>query len=156
MLKTLKSFFATKPLNTEAASDFKLRTVDIAYAALLVEVIKSDHEIDERESKKLLEILNNKLSTSYGDLSEIAAIAEEKSNEATSLYEFTRLINDEYDYQKKVTLIENMWTIAFADEEIDKYEEYLIRKISDLTYVSHSDFIKSKLRAKNDRGAEII
>ena len=49
-----------------------------------------------------------------------------------------------------------MWTIAFADEEIDKYEEYLIRKISDLTYVSHSDFIKSKLRAKNDRGAEII
>ena len=135
MLKTLKSFFATKPLNTEAVSDFKLRTIDIAYAALLVEVIKSDHEIDERESKRLLEILNNKLS----------------SNESTSLYEFTRLINDEYDYQKKVTLIENMWAIAFADEEIDRYEEYLIRKISDLTYVSHSDFIKSKLKARNNQ-----
>ena len=151
MLKTLKSFFATKPLNTEAVSDSKLRTIDIAYAALLVEVIKSDHEIDERESKKLLEILNNKLSSNYGDLSEIVAIAEEKSDESTSLYEFTRLINDEYDYQKKVTLIENMWAIAFADEEIDRYEEYLIRKISDLTYVSHSDFIKSKLKARKNQ-----
>ena len=153
MLKTLKNFFATKPLNTEAASDFKLRTIDIAYAALLVEVIKSDHEIDERESKKLLEILNKKLSSNYGDLSDIVTIAEEKSDESTSLYEFTRLINDEYDYQKKVTLIENMWAIAFADEEIDKYEEYLIRKISDLTYVSHSDFIKSKLKARNNQQA---
>ena len=151
MLKTLKSFFATKPLNTEAVSDFKLRAIDIAYAALLVEVIKSDHEIDERESKKLLEILNNKLSSNYGDLSDIVTIAEEKSDESTSLYEFTRLINDEYDYQKKVTLIENMWAIAFADEEIDRYEEYLIRKISDLTYVSHSDFIKSKLKARNNQ-----
>ena len=151
MLKTLKSFFATKPLNTEAVSDSKLRTIDIAYAALLVEVIKSDHEIDERESKKLLEILNNKLSSNYGDLSDIVTIAEEKSDESTSLYEFTRLINDEYDYQKKVTLIENMWAIAFADEEIGRYEEYLIRKISDLTYVSHSDFIKSKLKARNNQ-----
>jgi uncharacterized tellurite resistance protein B-like protein len=42
-----------------------------------------------------------------------------------------------------------MWVIAFSDEELDKYEEYLIRKVSNLIYVSHSDFIKSKLKAKN-------
>ena len=42
-------------------------------------------------------------------------------------------------------LINNLWAIAFADKHLDKYEEYLIRKISDLLYVSHSDFIQQKL-----------
>ena len=149
MLKLLQTIFARTPPSTEIQDESRLLTIDIAYAALLVEVIKSDHEIDERESEKLLEILNNKLSSSYSDLSEIIELAEEKSDEATSLYEFTRLINNEYDYQQKVKLIENMWTIAFADDELDKYEEYLIRKISELTYVSHSDFIKSKLIVKS-------
>jgi len=75
-------------------------------------------------------------------------LAKNKSDEATSLYEFTRLINDEYDYEEKVEMIESMWNIAFSDQRLDKYEDYLIRKIAELTYVSHSDFIKSKLKAK--------
>ncbi|MDD9894524.1 MAG: TerB family tellurite resistance protein, partial [Gammaproteobacteria bacterium] len=44
----------------------------------------------------------------------------------------------------------NMWRVAFSDERLDKYEEHLIRKIADLIYVSHSDFIKSKLKVRND------
>jgi len=66
-----------------------------------------------------------------------------------SLYEFTSLINSEYDYAQKVTLIENMWRVAFADHVLDKYEENMIRKTADLIYVSHSDFIKSKLTVRD-------
>ena len=82
------------------------------------------------------------------ELGELVKLAESEANQATSLYEFTRLINDEYDYKEKVELIENMWKIAFSDEQLDKYEEHLIRKISDLIYVSHSDFIKTKLNVR--------
>ena len=82
------------------------------------------------------------------ELGELVKLAESEANQATSLYEFTRLINDEYDYEEKVGLIENMWKIAFSDEQLDKYEEHLIRKISDLIYVSHSDFIKTKLNVR--------
>ena len=39
-----------------------------------------------------------------------------------------------------------LWDIAYADGRIDKYEDYTIRKISDLLYVKHSDFMKAKLR----------
>ena len=46
-------------------------------------------------------------------------------------------------------MIEDLWRIAYSDERIDKYEDYVIRKVADLIYVTHSDFIKSKLKVKN-------
>ena len=72
-------------------------------------------------------------------------------SESTSLYQYTRLINDLCDYEDKIQLITNLWIIAFADKHLDKYEEYLIRKISDLLYVSHSDFIQEKIKVKESR-----
>ena len=82
------------------------------------------------------------------DIEELINESEKKVSESTSLYEYTRLINDLCDYQDKLKLINNLWTIAFADKHLDKYEEFLIRKISDLLYVSHSDFIQQKLSVK--------
>ena len=76
--------------------------------------------------------------------------AKENQNSSTSLYEFTRKINDEYKFEDKKNLILSMWKIAFADGNIDKYEEYVIRKVSDLIYISHPDFIESKQVAKKE------
>ena len=47
-------------------------------------------------------------------------------------------------------LIKNMWEVAYADGNLDRYEEHLIRRVAELLYVSHSDFIKTKLAVKND------
>ena len=82
------------------------------------------------------------------DMEELINESKLKVSESTSLYEYTRLINDLCDYEDKLKLINNLWSIAFADQQLDKYEEYLIRKISDLLYVSHKDFIEQKLRVK--------
>ncbi|MDD9957899.1 MAG: TerB family tellurite resistance protein, partial [Gammaproteobacteria bacterium] len=91
--------------------------------------MNSDHELDERESKEFIKVLRDSLEISDDDLNELTELAELEARQATSLYEFTRLINDEYDYVEKVGLIENMWRVAFSDERLDKYEEHLIRKI---------------------------
>ena len=64
------------------------------------------------------------------------------------MYEFTRLINDHYSYEQKTGLVENLWRLAFADENLDKYEEGLIRRVADLIHVSHGDFIKTKLKIR--------
>ena len=73
-------------------------------------------------------------------------IADKKNNEIISLHELTAIINKEYTYSEKKDLIKMCWDIAYSDGRIDKYEDYTIRKISDLLYVKHSDFIKAKLR----------
>ena len=150
MIESIKSFFEkklTKNDDEEAPSSVMSR-VDLTCAALLVEVMNSDHELDEREHQEFMAVLQQSYNIAESDLEELTQLAKDEAFEATSLYEFTKLINDSYDYEQKVGLIENMWRIAFSDKRLDKYEDHLIRKVSELIYVSHSDFIKTKLKVR--------
>ena len=147
MLKSIQNIFKRK--ENESAVDSKKSEQELAYASLLIEVINSDNKFDDRERDKLLEILSSKLDIQKEELDNFTELAQKKSEDSTSLYEFTREINDQYEYEEKVSLITDLWGIAYSDGKLDKYEDYVIRKIADLIYVSHTDFIKSKLKVKN-------
>jgi uncharacterized tellurite resistance protein B-like protein len=147
MLKSIQNIFKRK--ENESAVDSKKSEQELAYASLLIEVINSDNKFDDRERDKLLEILSSKLEIQKEELDNFTELAQKKSEDSTSLYEFTREINDQYEYEEKVSLITDLWGIAYSDGKLDKYEDYVIRKIADLIYVSHTDFIKSKLKVKN-------
>lgn len=152
MLSTFKSFFDRNfSKTTTDAPDDTVKKLNLASAALMIEVMNSDHQLDDREAAEFTEVLKKEFSISSDEIEELASLAEEQAKNATSLYEFTRLINDHYDYVQKTDLIENMWRIAFSDEVLDKYEDNLIRKVSDLIYVSHSDFIQSKLKVRDNK-----
>lgn len=150
MIESIKNFFENKltKKNEEEAPSSVISRIDLTCAALLVEVMNSDQELDEREHQEFMEVLQQSYDIAEPDLEELTRLAKNAAIEATSLYQFTKLINDSYDYEKKVELIENMWRIAFSDKRLDKYEDHLIRKVSELIYVSHSDFIKTKLKVK--------
>ena len=150
MIESIKSFFENKltKKEEEEAPSSAMNRVDLTCAALLVEVMNSDHELDEREHQEFMAVLQQSYNIAESDLEELTQLAKDEAFEATSLYEFTKLINDSYDYEQKVGLIENMWRIAFSDKRLDKYEDHLIRKVSELIYVSHSDFIKTKLKVR--------
>ena len=147
MLKSIQNIFKRK--ENESVVDSKKSEQELTYASLLIEVINSDNKFDDRERDKLLEILSSKLDIHKEELDNFTELAQKKSEDSTSLYEFTREINDQYEYEEKVSLITDLWGIAYSDGQLDKYEDYVIRKIADLIYVSHADFIKSKLKVKN-------
>ena len=65
-------------------------------------------------------------------------------------YQFTTLINSNYTLEQKVSLVDRLWRIAYANETLHKYEEHLVRKIADLLYVPHSAFIAAKLSARGE------
>jgi len=150
MIDLLKNFFDQK-LSPEAGEndEQKLKAYELAGAALMVELMQTDHQLDERESQEFIKVLKETFQLDSKEVDEIVALAHEQADHATSLYEFTRLINDNYTYQDKVRLIENLWRLAFADDKLDKYEEGMIRRVADLIHVSHGDFIQAKLRIKN-------
>ena len=150
VIESIKSFFEKKLIKKEEEEtpSSVMSRVDLTCAALLVEVMNSDHELDEREHQEFMAVLQQSYNIAESDLEELIQLAKDEAFEATSLYEFTKLINDSYDYEQKVELIENMWRIAFSDKRLDKYEDHLIRKVSELIYVSHSDFIKTKLKVR--------
>ena len=151
MIEAIRNFFQEKLANEhgEEAGSSAPNKLDLCCAALMIEVMNSDHELDEREQQEFMTVLKQSYRVAEEDLTELIELAKSEAHEATSLYQFTRLINDNYDMKQKIALIGNMWRIAFSDEKLDKYEDHLIRKISELIYVSHSDFIKTKLQVRN-------
>ena len=76
--------------------------------------------------------------------------AQDKHEMLVSLHEMTNVINTHFTHERKLELILQMWRMAYADRRWDKYEEYLIRKVADLLYVSHKDFIRSKHQVQSD------
>ena len=124
------------------------KTSTKACIALLLETSMADEVLDESELMALKNTLQKDFQINEDEIDELIDLAKENVEDSTSLYEFTRDINDNFDAAERVKLIESMWKIAYADGNIDKYEEHIIRKVSNLIYVAHSDFIKAKLSAK--------
>ena len=119
-----------------------------ACIALMLETSMADDLLDESEIKTLKATLINDFKLEETEIDELIEISKKNVDDSTSLYDFTRDINDNFDAKERFKLIESMWKIAYADGNIDKFEEHIIRKVSNLIYVSHSDFIKAKISAK--------
>ena len=145
MLKKIKSLFF-KTSEEETAEVQVTQTIDKTCASLIIEVAFADKVFDESEINLLKNMLLDTYSLKLDDANELIANAEKTVNESTSLYGYTREVNDNFDYQSKLDLLDQLWRMAFADGNIDKYEEHVVRKISDLIHITHNDFIQSKLR----------
>ncbi len=150
MLVSIKQFFSTYleiDKNENTLSEEQI--IQLATAALLIEVTKADFELTKDESNAVLNALRNCFELDPVTLDSLLKLAEQELHHSSSLYQFTRMINDYYSYDQKLELIICMWQVAYADGDLDKYEEHLIRKVAELIYLSHKDFIRLKLAAGN-------
>lgn len=146
----MKNLFSKFFKKEEITDDQPIDKVISACISLMIEVSIADQFIEESEIESLKKTLSEKFNIEQSEISSLIAKGKETQEESTSLYEFTRIINDDFSFEEKYDLIKSMWQIAFADGNIDKYEEYVIRKVSDLIYISHEDFIKAKMEVKNE------
>ena len=145
MIKRIKDLLSNFSNQEEDVEDEKISSLDKACSALLIEVAYADKIFDESEIISLKESLKETYNIDDKIIDELISDAKKTVDESTSLYEYTRVVNDEFDYSDKLELLSRIWRLAFADGNLDKYEDHLIRKISDLIHISHSDFIKIKL-----------
>lgn len=142
MFEKLMQLFTVADDNS--SSDEKM-TLELVTAALLLEVSKADFKEDPAEIDKIRDILLKHFSVSLADINAFIDQARSTSNDSTSLYPFTRYINDNCNNIEKYQLVVALWEVALEDGRIDKYEDHLIRKISDLIYLPHNEFIRAKL-----------
>lgn len=146
MLSKIINLLKTKQVEEEANAE---QQRFLAAVTLLIEVAKADHALSEDEEKALVEIVNTHFADAALEREELLTLAKEKSTQATSLYEFTSVINEHYTAEQKFELIVLMWKVAQSDAIIDAYEEHLIRRVSDLIYVPHMKFIEAKHLAQH-------
>ena len=145
ILEALKNLFEDKSTLKETEEDEGL---GIAAGVLMLEIARADDEIDDLEKEVVIEGVKNILHKTNHEINEIFNKVIAVVEESVSFFEFTSLINDSCSRQEKYDLLVILWKVAYADGQLDKYEEYYIRKIKDLLYLSQSDFIKAKLEAK--------
>ena len=140
MLKLLKKIFKKESQERETISD-----INLAAAIILIEVSYSDFEIKDVEIEKIIKFFEKDLNLSKEKAIWLNNEAQKLHKDTNCLRKYIKLINKNYTKDEKMKLINIAWKIARADNEVDKYEEHRIRKISELLYLNHADFIKEKI-----------
>ena len=146
MLNTIRRFFdqhVAAPADTPADE----HRLQVATAAPLVEVMRLDGQA-EPERLAVLKAVQQKFGLSDDEAHALVELADSEARDAVGYYQFTSLINREFSAAQKVHVIELMWQVAYADATLSAHEHHVMRKIADLIYVSHGDYIAAKVRAQ--------
>lgn len=147
MLNQITTFFRQHlvPSGEETASEDRHR-VQLAVGALLLEMTRVDGEVRPEQCARVEAAIRECFDLSADETAALIRLAEAERDAATDYFQFTQLINAEYSAEQKETLIEQLWAVALADNELHRFEEHLVRKIAQLLYVPHSVFIAAKHR----------
>ena len=152
MLEQIKRFFDQRLVpDIHADEGESEHTLRLAVAALLLEMSHMDGEVWPEQRTAVETAVLEHFGLDRGEAAELLELAEAERAESTDYHQFTSLINGVYTAKQKVSLIELLWQIAYANESLHKYEEYLVRKVADLLHVPHSTFIAAKLKTTDDR-----
>ena len=151
MISTLKGFF-NQLVDSGAQDKTAGKTLQIATAALLVEMMRTDNHIAAEESALIEKTLREQFSLEAGELGDLLKLADAEARQAVGYYPFTSLINKQCSLEQKVRIVENMWHVAMSDGHISAHENHLMRKIADLLYVGHADYIAATQRARQAAG----
>ena len=96
--------------------------------------------------------MTNALQARFGlaaqEVDTLMGLAAEEAKQATDYFQFTSLINKHFSREQKIEVVENLWQVAFADGHLDAHEQHFMRKIADLLYISHADYVAAKQRAR--------
>ena len=123
-------------------------TIVLAAVSLMLEVARSDSGGEKVEHDLIRGILTNEFKVDSELIDNLLEAGVEKVEDATDLFQFTQLINDQYSHEQKEGLIYAMWRVALADGKVQAIEDHIIRRVAGLIHVSHSDFIRLKLKAR--------
>ena len=148
MIKSLKSYLDNLLQESPDNNISHKSKIELATAVLMIEISLADENIGDNEYKTIKDMLLEQFHLDETQIDELISLAEDEVDRTVSLHEFTEVINNQLSATEKTSIIENLWRVAYADAHLHKYEEYYIRKIADLLHVSHSDFIKTKLKAE--------
>lgn len=118
---------------------------EMAAAVLLIAMERADFDSSPEERQMIEHLLSRHFSLEEGELEALLERAEAEAGEAVSFYEYVEKLNSSLDHEGKCDLLRMLWTVAYADGRLDPFEEQLMRRLADLLYLPHSDFVRLKL-----------
>lgn len=150
MLQAIRRFFDTQVSATADSSP--VHSIELATAALLVEVSRIDSESTPQERDAVERAVREKFGLADDEAAELVRLADAEVAQATDYFQFTSLVNRHFTAEQKQRVLELMWRVAYADAELSAHENHLMRRIADLLHVPHGDYIAAKMRARDAAG----
>lgn len=120
--------------------------ITLAVCALLVEMGKIDGSFTEDQIEHVVSTMVGKFDLSREDANELISEADRELTDSVDLWQFAKIINENYSTDQKERLIERLWEIVYVDGRMDKHEHYLMNKVSKLIRISHRSLIEAKVK----------
>ena len=150
MIDVVKQFFCKAP--AEVSKDANQNTehdIRVAVCALFVEIARIDEKFTDAEMEAILSILKEKYGLSQDLADALIAEAEKELEKSVDLWQFAKLINENYSNEEKIEIIEILWHIVYVDGKMDQYDHYLMNKLQNLLRLTHDQLITAKLKVLN-------
>ncbi len=147
MIGKLKKFF--DKITSDASVDTEeitLHDTRIATCALLLEMANIDGEFSDSERDSIIRILKDNYQLSGEHANALIQAAEDELKRSIDLWQFAKLINQNYSKEEKIEIIETVWQVVYTDGRLDKYEDYLVHKLAKLLRLDHKQLIEAKLK----------
>tara|TARA_R110002126_G_scaffold172463_3_gene321194 strand:+ start:1498 stop:1971 length:474 start_codon:yes stop_codon:yes gene_type:complete len=116
---------------------------------LMLQLSHADFNSEQQEHDVVLKYLQQEFQLTAAAAEPVFAAALAQAGDATSLHGFTTKLK-ELPYAERLAILDQLWKVAYADGELEPNEEAMLRKIADLLFIRHSDYIQSKLALQAD------
>ena len=112
--------------------------------ALAYEIAISDGELDESELTSLKTEIIKKSEQLNLNSDEVFKTIKRHSSESVSFNDFINQINENFNKDQKLKMVEFLWQTAYADNILEVDEERLIRRIADMIRLKNMEVLKLK------------
>ena len=120
----------------------------IAVAAVLMEVAEADLDFKPEEFREIVLQLRAYFGLNKEQAEELIQTTGQERDRASDLFPFTNAIARTFTPEKKQEVLTMVWSVIFADDKLDPYEDQLAGRLQSLLAVNHSVLIAAKEKAR--------
>ncbi|NJC87954.1 MAG: TerB family tellurite resistance protein [Desulfuromonas sp.] len=136
--------------NRPANNGDRFTRVQVATCALLLEVAHSDGSYQAVEERLVHDLLGGMFNLPADAIAELVDFARDHQQNSTDLYQFAREINTHFSAEEKLTVMEGVWRLIYADGTLDKFEDAIARQLATLLRLSHKEAIACKVKVLDE------
>lgn len=128
------------------------KKIQVATCAIFLEIAKADEGFTNEEREKIISIMKSTFDLSDDYARELIELAEQAVDRSVSVYEFTDQVNSNFSADEKYEILMNLWRLIYIDKQLDKYEDFLIKRIGNNLHFGHGEIMAAKLQVKHEMG----
>jgi len=145
MLKIFKELLKKGKSASDGEELSPEKELQAATCALLLEMAHVDDEFAPEEEKQIENLMRSHFDLSQETFNEIKDLSDKQRAESIDLWHFAKIIKDNYSVAEKEKVIEMIWTVVYADDNLDDHEDYLVHQLAKILNLEHKQLIDAKV-----------